>query len=160
MVGKDISSYLKELKNYLKIEKQIGKQTGQHIPFEIKITNTALDDPNMRIVFMGVKLRVINLKDKGYPEPMWAHTGGTRKRYKLDYQLEQNLGTYHKGHIVGNFPEFPDSTDDERQHGLILFPGQAATYKFMIPVTDFERYKFEIEGNISRRHLFYLKNDV
>jgi hypothetical protein len=159
----DVFSFLNELKSYLRTEYEVGESTineykRSHVPLTIKISNTAPNEiEKPLIVFIGVKLLLTGSRDI---DPMWAHTGGTLKHFEMEYRPVENPWFSNVGKSIGNFSEFPKITEDEKQHGNVLFPGESLIYKFMVPLDAMAEIGFNVDGTVSRRHLFYLKNKI
>ncbi len=158
-------SLLDEIRGYLKAEKEIGTPKTNDgnidcVPVNIKVTNTAPNDTQKPlVVFTGVTVNITSeISDVSHQ--MWAHTGGTRKRYELEFHPIESAWFQDIRRKVVGFDKFPKITQDEERHGHVLFPGEAFTYKFLVPEKDFQHCKFHVEGNISRRHLFHLKNEL
>ncbi|MCP4607936.1 MAG: hypothetical protein GY845_04395 [Planctomycetes bacterium] len=156
-------AFLNEFQSYLKSEKEIGKsETNERnetfVPVKITISNTAPNDiQKPLLVYTGVTVHMTQA-DGGKPDPMWAHTGGTKKRYKLELKsVECAWFPKVRSKALADFPSFPNVTQDEQRQGHVLFPGDSLTYEFMVPVGDINSYRFHVEGNISRRHLFHFK---
>ena len=159
--GQELLADLNGLTGYLKSEVRVGsveevtvtRSSGTTrsflaVPVEIAVKNEAPKaESGSKVVFTGVGLGIAHDTDKDNL-PRWA-----RREIRIsrsDPPEEKPTKLY----IRQDGQKFPDVTSGERRLGNVLFPGQVITYQMKLPIDDLARVSFQVEGNLSRRHLF------
>jgi hypothetical protein len=146
----------------LKSDISIGEAIADEVIATVKITNTAPDNLNgSDIVFTGVGLRLTSLYSERVNKGSNYWPSRTTKKPPSSSSLSRQKyleGTY----IGGNNQAFPAVTGDEQSHGDTLFPGERTEYQVKLKIKDLPYLDIQVEGSLSRRHLFhfYQKSDA
>ena len=157
-------SYLKtqtELSSFESTQKETGRQQVL-TKVKVMVSNRAPAVPDWpRIVFTGVGLTVILL---GEPENTWPPKVVIRREEPEETPASQGPPWQQDDKFKGliqtryqrvNGRDFPDPTSDEMTHGEVLLPGQSVIFEMDIPPQVVPRLEFQVDGTVSRRHLFH-----
>ena len=134
-----------------------GQAEALVVPARVVVRNTAQSTwDGLEIVFTGITLRhVYNEVDLDRDLSSWL-------RDKRNVRLPsgwRGQASEHDDQVYGGV-RFPRVTDDERRHGVILFPGEAVTFEVSVPAAAKDTVQFIVGATLSRRHLFHFEEAV
>ncbi len=131
---------------------------------EVTVSNIAPTEPNYpTVVFMGLAM-FVNFKDnEDKILHRWQHNNMPKVATKYAPRIKP-AKTFPRNYFPrGNKEYFPIITDDERNHGYYLLPGQHIIYEmnvFLAECLDLTDMKLWVEGTVSRRHLYHISKEV
>ena len=102
------------------------------------------------VVFTGVGLRISDGREQNTDRPTWV--SGIRSNRPSDRQDLRER--YKHGAWVGSRERFPALTSSEGSFGEVLFSGESVVYEMAIPESYLPYTNIQVEGSVSRRHLF------
>lgn len=155
-----LQDYLKANVEFLPVDKITMPDEPQVTKVKITVTNTAPTDPSPKIVFIGVGLGIAKMGgDSGSVSPDQINFKINRNETPEDDGLfGQNEHTVQfmpkVSYMRMNGVDIPDITEDEKNSGEVLFPGEFIIFEMDIPNSDLPYYQFRLDGTVSRRHLF------
>lgn len=122
------------------------------VELTVRVQNDApMNSEGGDVVFIGVGLRVSDGREQHTDRPSWLSTiSKARPSDRSDLHRR-----YERGGWVGGREAFPAVTADERSFGEVLFPGECVVYEMRIPTAILPYTAIQVEGSVSRRHLFH-----
>lgn len=121
------------------------------VELTVRVQNDApMNSEGGDVVFIGVGLRVSDGRENT-DRPRWVSTiSKARPSDRSDLRRR-----YERGAWVGDREAFPAVTADERSFGEVLFPGECVVYEMRIPTAILPYTAIQVEGSLSRRHMFH-----
>ena len=124
----------------------------------VKIRNNApVSWEGGEVVFTGVGLRIWDNRQRHSDRVRWV--SGIKPDRPSD-RRDLREGRYGRGTWVGGLEKFIAVTSNEESFGQVLFPGEVVVYKMRIPKADLAYTSIQVEGSVSRRHLFHFVQPV
>ena len=126
----------------------------------IDVQNTAEEGKySGDIVFLGVGITVVPTRTHGQRTDSQNLKRSLSIKTTVNEKNERVREKYRRGAWISG-DRFPEYTDDEARFGQILFPQESARYILEIARNNLSYYQIQVEGQLSRRHLFHIYKPV
>ncbi|MBI4336940.1 MAG: hypothetical protein HY683_03825 [Chloroflexi bacterium] len=157
---RDIEALLDTFRSWLCSETSISQPSvmkfgrgkeQEAVVLTVQVRNSAPpSNDGAEIVFVGVGLRISDAREPYNSGPRWVSDIKTSR--PSDQQARRKK--YDQGTWVSGRP-FPAETSDEKSFGEVLFPRETVVYELRIPTADLPYASVQVEGSVSRRHLWH-----
>lgn len=135
-----------------------GPESRAHPPEQegvqatIRVQNEApASSDGGEVVFVGVGLHISDGRKEHTSYLRWVSTIKTSR----PSDRPTPPGMYRQQAWFSRSQQMPAETSGDKRFGEVLFPGESVVYEMRVPTADLPYTNIQVEGTVSRRHLFH-----